>query len=92
MLDFAKLVPVYPSTPAAYDDPFFATQPDLIEDSARPLAKDLISKQQNILKPVPHKKDVNDIVRQAVESALFDKVSAQEALSDAVAKANALLP
>ena len=92
MLDFAKLVPVYPSTPAAYDDPFFSEKPELIEDSARPLARDLISKQQNILKPVPHKKDVNDIVRQAVESALFDKVSAQEALSDAVAKANALLP
>jgi putative chitobiose transport system substrate-binding protein len=92
MLDFAKLVPVYPSTPAAYDDPFFSEKPELIEDSARPLAKGIIEKQQNILKPVPHKKDVNDIVRQAVESALFDKVSAQEALSDAVAKANALLP
>jgi putative chitobiose transport system substrate-binding protein len=92
MLDFAKLVPIYPSTPAAYDDPFFSEKPELIEDSARPLARDLISKQQNILIPIPHKKDVNDIVRQAVESALFDKVSAQEALSDAVAKANALLP
>jgi len=92
MLDFAKIVPVYPSTPAAYDDPFFSETPELIEDSARPLAKDLISKQQNILKPVPHKKDVNDIVRQAVEAALFNNVSAQQALSDAVAKANALLP
>ena len=92
MLDFAKIVPIYPSTPAAYDDPFFSQKPDLIEDSARPLAKDLISKQQNILTPIPHKKDVNDIVRQAVESALFNKVPAQQALSDAVAKANALLP
>jgi putative chitobiose transport system substrate-binding protein len=92
MLDFAKIVPVYPSTPAAYDDPFFSEQPDLIEDSARPLAKDLISKQQNILIPIPHKKDVNDIVRQAVESALFGGVSAQEALSSAVDQANALLP
>ena len=92
MLDFAKIVPVYPSTPAAYDDPFFSETPELIEDSARPLAKALIEKQKNILKPVPHKKDVNDIVRQAVESALFNKVSAQQALSDAVAKANALLP
>jgi putative chitobiose transport system substrate-binding protein len=92
MLDFAKIVPIYPSTPAAYDDPFFSTKPDLIEDSARPLAKDLISKQQNILTPIPHKKDVNDIVRQAVESALFGGVSAQEALSSAVTQANALLP
>ena len=92
MLDFAKIVPIYPSTPAAFDDPFFSEQPELIEDSARPLARDLISKQQNILIPIPHKKDVNDIVRQAVESALFGGVSAQQALSDAVAKANALLP
>jgi putative chitobiose transport system substrate-binding protein len=94
MLDFAKIVPVYPSTPAAYDDPFFSEEPELIEDSARPLAKDLISKQQNILIPIPHKKEVNDIVRQAVESALFgdNPVPAQQALSDAVAKANALLP
>jgi putative chitobiose transport system substrate-binding protein len=92
MLDFAKIVPIYPSTPAAYDDPFFSEKPALIEDSARPLAKDLISKQQNILTPIPHKKDVNDIVRQAVESALFGGVSAQQALSDAVTKANALLP
>lgn len=91
MLDFAKIVPIYPSTPAAFDDPFFSEQPELIEDSARPLARDLISKQQNILVPIPHKKDVNDLVRQAVESALFGSVSAQEALSDAVAKANALL-
>jgi putative chitobiose transport system substrate-binding protein len=92
MLDFAKIVPIYPSTPAAFDDPFFSEQPELIEDSARPLARDLISKQQNILIPIPHKKDVNDIVRQAVESALFGGVSAQEALSSAVDQANALLP
>jgi ABC-type glycerol-3-phosphate transport system substrate-binding protein len=92
MLDFAKIVPIYPSTPAAYDDPFFSEEPELIEDSARPLARELIEKQQNILKPVPHKKDVNDIVRQAVESALFGGVSAQEALSSAVDQANALLP
>ena len=92
MLDFAKIVPVYPSTPAAYDDPFFSEEPELIEDSARPLARELIEQQQNILIPIPHKKDVNDIVRQAVESALFSNVSAQEALSGAVDQANALLP
>ena len=39
MLDFAKIVPIYPSTPAAFDDPFFSEEPELIEDSARPLAR-----------------------------------------------------
>ena len=92
MLDFAKIVPIYPSTPAAFDDPFFSEQPDLIEDSARPLAKEIIENQENILPVIPEKKAVNDIVRQAVESALFGGVSAQEALSKAVDQANALLP
>ena len=92
MLDFAKIVPIYPSTPAAFDDPFFSEEPELIEDSARPLAREIIENQQNILPVIPEKARVNDIVRQAVESALFADVPAQEALSDAVEQANALLP
>jgi ABC-type glycerol-3-phosphate transport system substrate-binding protein len=91
MLDFAKIVPVYPSTPAAFDDPFFSEEPELIEDSARPLAREIIENQQNILPPIPEKADVNDIVRQAVESALFADVPAQDALSDAVEQANDLI-
>ena len=92
MLDFAKIVPIYPSTPAAFDDPFFSEEPELIEDSARPLAREIIENQQNIMPPIPEAADVNDIVRQAVEAALFGGVPAQEALSDAVEQANALLP
>jgi putative chitobiose transport system substrate-binding protein len=87
----SKLAAVYPSTPAAYDDPFFSEKADLIEDSARPLAQDLISKEQNILPSVPKKADVNEIVKKAVESAIFNGVPAQQALTDAVTKANALL-
>lgn len=92
MLDFAKIVPIYPSTPAAFDDPFFSEEPELIEDSARPLAREIIENQQNIMPPIPEAADVNDIVRQAVEAALFGGVPAQDALSDAVDQANALLP
>ena len=88
---FGKLAPVYPSVPAAYDDPFFAEEPELIEDSARPLAFDLISAQENILPSIPNKVDVNEIVRRAVEAALFDGADPQQALSDAVTEANALL-
>jgi ABC-type glycerol-3-phosphate transport system substrate-binding protein len=91
MLDFAKIVPIYPSTPAAFDDPFFSEEPELIEDSARPLAREIIENQRNIMPPIPEKADVNDIVRQAVESALFADVPAQEALSTAVEQANALI-
>jgi ABC-type glycerol-3-phosphate transport system substrate-binding protein len=93
MLEFSKTVAVYPSTPKSYEDPFFAGTPSAIEDSARPIAKSIVSTYQDIVPTVPSKADVNEIVRKAVESALFgDKpVPAQQALSDAVAKANALI-
>ena len=90
-LEFSKIVAVYPSTPASYEDPFFSEEPELIEDSARPLALDLISHAQNIMPAIPQPADVNAIVRRAVEDAIFNGVDAQQALSDAVAEANELL-
>lgn len=92
MLEFSKIVPIYPSTPASYDDPFFSQPPVAIEDSVRPLAKDAVSKLADIVPSIPHKADVNNIVLQAVQQALFNNVPAQQALSDAVEQANALLP
>jgi putative chitobiose transport system substrate-binding protein len=91
MLQFAQTVAVYPSTPASYDDPFFSTDTGLIEDSARPIAKDIVSTYADIVPSVPNKKDVNEIVKKAIESALFSGVDPQKALSDAVAQANPLL-
>jgi putative chitobiose transport system substrate-binding protein len=93
MLEFSKIVAIYPSTPKSYDDPFFSGTPSAIEDSARPIAKDIVSTYKDIVPTVPSKGDVNEIVRKAIESALFgDKpVPAQQALSDAVARANALI-
>ncbi|MDF2735788.1 MAG: extracellular solute-binding protein [Chloroflexota bacterium] len=91
MVDFAKEVAVYPSSAAAYDDPFFSSEPELIEDSARPIAKDIVSKYADIVPTVPKKADVNAIVLDAIESALFNDVPAQQALTDAVAEANKLL-
>jgi putative chitobiose transport system substrate-binding protein len=92
MLEFAKIVAIYPSTPASYDDPFFSTPPVAIEDSAKPYAKEAVSQLADILPTVPHKADVNNIVLQAVQQALFNNVDPQVALSDAVEQANALLP
>ncbi len=91
-VEFSKAVAVYPSAIAAYDDPFFTEEPELIEDSARPLAKDIISKMENIMPTIPKKADVNAIVATAVESALFNNVPPQTALTAAVTAANALLP
>jgi ABC-type glycerol-3-phosphate transport system substrate-binding protein len=94
MVEFSKQVAIYPSSPAAYDDPFFSSAPSAIEDSARPIAKDIVSKYADIVPSIPKKADVNEIVRQAIESVLFSKdfsVDPQKALSDAVAKANDLI-
>lgn len=91
-LELSKLAAVYPSTPASYDDPFFAVAPVAIEDSARPVAKEMVAKLADIVPTVPHKADVNEIVLQAIQQALFNGVDPQTALTDAVAQANALLP
>jgi len=92
MLEFAKIVAIYPSTPASYDDPFFSAAPVAIEDSAKPYAKDAVSKLADIVPFVPHKADVNEIVSQAVQQALFNNADPQQVLTDAVQQANALLP
>jgi ABC-type glycerol-3-phosphate transport system substrate-binding protein len=91
MVDFAKQVAVYPSSPSAYDDPFFSTPTTAIEDSGRNVAKDIVSTYADIVPTVPNKADVNQVVLKAVESALFNDVPAQQALTDAVTQANALL-
>jgi putative chitobiose transport system substrate-binding protein len=91
MVQFAKQVAVYPSSPSAYDDPYFSDVPTAVEDSARPLAEGIISTYQDIVPTIPKKADVNEIVLKAVEQALFNKVPAQQALTDAVAAANKLI-
>lgn len=91
MVEFAKQVAVYPSSDAAYDDPFFSETPEAIEDSARPVARETVSKYADIVPTVPNKADVNEIVRKKIEEALFADKPAQQALSEAVQEANALL-
>jgi ABC-type glycerol-3-phosphate transport system substrate-binding protein len=92
MLEFSKIVAIYPSTPDSYEDPFFSAAPVAIEDSAKPFAKDAVSKLADIVPTVPHKAEVNEIVLQAVQKALFDGADSQAALTEAVEAANALLP
>ena len=91
MVDFAKQVAVYPSSAEAYEDPFFSSEPELIEDAARPIAKDVVSKLADIVPTVPNKQEVNEVVRRHIEEALFNDVPAQQALTDAVEEANALI-
>jgi len=91
MVEFAKIVSVYPSSPSAFDDPFFSAKPVAIEDMAKPAAKEFISKLADIVPLIPQKGDVNAIVLQHIHEALFNNVDAQTALTDAVTEANALI-
>jgi len=91
MLEFSKIVSIYPSTPKSYDDPFFSAKPVAIEDSAKPVAKDTISKYADIVPSIPNKADVNEALLQAVQSALFNNVPAQQALTTAAAKCTELV-
>jgi putative chitobiose transport system substrate-binding protein len=91
MLEFSKIVAIYPSTPASYDDPFFSTPSLAIEDSAKPIAKEIVSKYADIVPTIPKKADVNEIVLRHIQDALFNNVPAQQALSEAVQEANALI-
>ncbi len=90
-LEFAKIVGIYPSTPDSYKDAFFSGAPVAIEEQVRPLAEGIISKQADIMPEIPQPKDVNEIVRKAVENALFKGADPQKSLSDAVTQANKLI-
>lgn len=94
MVAFSKIVAIYPSVIKSYDDPFFSASATAIEDSARSTAKDVVSHYADIVPSLPAsvvKADVNDIVKKAVEDALFNNVDPQKALSEAVAAANKLI-
>ena len=91
MVELAKQSAVYPSSAKAFEDPYFSSTPEAIEDSARPIAGETIAKYADIVPTIPNKGDVNAVVLAAVEKALFGGVSAQQALSDAVVEANKLL-
>jgi putative chitobiose transport system substrate-binding protein len=91
LTELSKQSAVYPSSPKAFEDPYFSASSPLIEDSARGSAEAAISKYADIVPTIPNKGEVNAVVLAGVEKALFGKVPAQQALSDAVAEANKLL-
>jgi len=90
-LALSKRAAVYPSTPASYDDPFFSAAPVAIEDSAKPRAKEAVSQLADIVPTIPEKDQVNELVLQEIQQALFNGKDPQQALTDAVAAANELL-
>jgi putative chitobiose transport system substrate-binding protein len=91
MVEFSQQVAVYPSSAKAFEDPFFSEEPELIEDSARPIAGETIATYADIVPTIPNKAEVNAVVLAGVEKALFGGVPVQQALTEAVAEANKLI-
>ena len=60
MIELAKQSAVYPSSPKAFEDPYFSSTPDRDRGQrARPLAEDIIAKYADIVPTIPKKADVN---------------------------------
>ena len=90
-LEFAKTVAIYPATPASYEDEFFTTPGAAIEDSARPIAREAIASQVQLLPVLPDSPEILDILNTEAQRALLGEATAQEALDSAAEQINAIL-
>jgi putative chitobiose transport system substrate-binding protein len=84
MVQFSKMVPIYPSTLTALTDPFFTTNGELVEESARIPAAQSLPTAVVLLPTLPNADLFNEEVNNAVASAILGELTAQEALDQAV--------
>lgn len=84
MVQFSKMVPIYPSTLSALTDPFFTTNGELVEESARVPAAQSLPTAEVLLPTLPNSQRFLEEVQKAVSAALLGQLSAQEALDQAV--------
>jgi ABC-type glycerol-3-phosphate transport system substrate-binding protein len=78
------MVPIYPSTLSALTDPFFTTNGELVEESARVPAAQSLPTAEVLLPTLPSSERFLEEVQNAVASALLGEMTAQEALDSAV--------
>lgn len=90
-LEFAKTVAVYPATPGSFEDEFFTTPGAAIEDSARPIARDAIASQVQLMPVLPDAPEILDILNNEAQRALLGQATAQEALDSAAEQINEIL-
>lgn len=90
-LEFAKIVPIYPATPDSYDDEFFTQPGNAIEDSARPLAREVIGTQEQLVPTLPNQAEILDVLNTEAQRALVGDVTAEEAMQNAAAQINELI-
>jgi len=84
MVQFSKMVPIYPSTLSALTDPFFTTNGELVEESARVPAAQSLPTAEVLLPTLPSSERFLEEVQNAVAAALLGEMTAQEALDSAV--------
>ncbi|TCM41659.1 sugar ABC transporter substrate-binding protein [Kribbella sp. VKM Ac-2568] len=87
---FAKIVNIFPSTKASANDPYFSKSDGTVESDAKVLAFESLAKAKS-LQPAVISGATNDFINQQISLAIAGKVTSQQALDAAVAKADQLL-
>ncbi|TWD73240.1 carbohydrate ABC transporter substrate-binding protein (CUT1 family) [Kribbella amoyensis] len=87
---FAKIVNIFPSTKASANDPYFSKSDGTVESDAKVLAFESLAKAKS-LQPAVISGGTNDFINQQISLAIAGKVTSQQALDAAVAKADQLL-
>ncbi|ADB34473.1 extracellular solute-binding protein family 1 [Kribbella flavida DSM 17836] len=87
---FAKIVNIFPSTKASANDPYFSKSDGTPTSDAKVLAFESLAKAKS-LQPAVISGATNDFINQQISLAIAGKVSSQQALDAAVAKADQLL-
>ena len=89
-LEFSKIVTIFPSVREALEDPYFTDDSDgTVESKARRISAEQLENARNLL-PVQYDDRVKSAVIGKVQLAMQGELSAQEALDQAVAEANAI--
>ncbi|GAB3838459.1 ABC transporter substrate-binding protein [Kribbella italica] len=90
-LAFAKIVTILPSTTASLKDPYFTDTSDgSVESQARKISAEQIAKARNLV-PLQFDDRVKKVVIGKVQLAMQGKLSAKDALDQAVDESNQIL-
>lgn len=91
-LDFAKEVPLLPSACEAAEDEFFRIgKGEALQDEAMRVSVAQLPLARDCALSLPHASDLEKVLKEAVESCIYGKMTAQEALHQAAAEWNEIL-
>lgn len=83
-LEFCKLVPLLPSSIKAAQDEFFRKDTGKpLQDKAKRISIDQLFKSKDLSLGLPHQSDLNRSIREAMEAAMFGRMTPKEAMDKA---------